>query len=129
MKEDHVDTESLIAALRDSFASLIEADEADVEAGPAFGEVEVVGETWTLHLEGLPETPRAWLAIDDEPENAAEIRAAREAAVGPEAMAALVRADTVLGGALSCALSESDDPLSLDLAAALRAAAPQPPAG
>ncbi len=123
----YVDTATLTSVLRDAFASLIAADEVDVEAVTASGEVEVVGETWTLHLEGLPETLGAWLAIDDEPENAADIRAAREGAMGTEAMAALVQADARIGGALAAALSVSNDPLSQDLAAALCSPTPNPP--
>ncbi len=124
-----MDIESLTAALRDAFAPLIEADEVDIEVGQELGEVEVVAETWTLHLEGLPEAPRGWIAIDDEPENAADIRVAREEAMGTEAMAALVQADSLLGGALRGALTASDDPISVDLAAALRADASQAPQG
>lgn len=122
-----MDTEALSGALRSAFASLVEADEVDIEIGPGPGEVEVVAETWTLHLEGWPDRPLAWLALDEEPEDTKELRAARIAAMGSEAMRALIQADAQVNGGIRTALIASDDPLSMDLASALATGSAPPP--
>ena len=115
--------ETLRQLLEDAFAGVIAADEAEVLPGEAPGEVDLAGEEWTLRVEGWPERPVAWLALDDEPEAPAERRSAREAAMGGASEAALAALDARLDGALSAALAASGDPLSLDLAEAIRARA------
>lgn len=122
-----MDNEDVTAALQDAFASLVEADEVDVEAGTEPGTVEVVAEAWTLHVEGWPDHSIAWLAIDEEPEDPKQIRAARAAAMRPEAIEALTRADAQTNSGIRAALVASDDPLSLDLAAALSTNSPPAP--
>ena len=87
----------------------------------------MVAETWTLHLEGWPDRPLGWLALDEEPEDTKELRAARIAAMGSEAMTALIQADAQLNGGIRGALIATDDPLSLDLAAAFDSGSPPPP--
>ena len=108
----------LVAALEIAFAGLIEADDVDIEV--AQGAVQVSGEEWTLHVEGWPASPLGWLALDDEPEDATERRATREAAMGEAALAALALADRTLEGGLSAALRAPGDPLSTELADAIR---------
>ncbi len=122
-----MDTNDLTAALRDAFAPLVAADEVDIESGTEPGVVEVAAEAWTLHLEGWSDRPLAWLAIDEEPDDAGKLGAARSAAMGSEALAALTRADAKLNGGIRDALAASDDPLSLDLAAALSVGSTVPP--
>ena len=114
-----MDATTVEGLLRDAFADAIAADEVDVLTGEEPGVVEVAGEEWTLRLEGWPDRPVAWLALDDEPDAVEERRAAREAAIGDAFEAVLARVDRRLGGALAAALAASGDPLSLDLAAAL----------
>ena len=123
-----METKELLAALQEAFARLVEADEVDIEVDPEAGGVEVAAEAWTLHLEGWPDRPLAWLAIDEEPEDAGQLGEARHAAMSSEALAALRRGDATLNGGIKAALAASDDPLSLDLAAALTTGSPGDPA-
>jgi hypothetical protein len=103
------------ATFREFLAALIDADLLDVVVDAA-GAVEAIGEEWTLHLEGWPERPLAWLALDDEPDDPAEVAAALQEAINGETVAALAAADARLGGALARALGASGDPLSRTLA-------------
>ncbi len=111
-----------LAALRAAFATLSSADEAEVVEGDDDG-IDVIGEEWTFHAEGWPGPAIAWLALDDEPdeENDRSIREACEAALPPEAFAALAAADQQLNGALRASLVATLDPVSRDLARAITA--------
>ena len=110
--------EPLLAALRGAFAAALKSGEVDVVEDATAGEVEILADDWTLHLEGWPLTT-AWFALDDDPVSPAEQRAALTAALSRGGLAALRDADTRLAGALTAALAASDDPLSATLASLL----------
>jgi hypothetical protein len=104
--------EAVTTALRE----IMDADAFDVIPGDAF--VDIASDSWTLRIEGTPVT-MAWLSIDDEPEDAERLHAARRAAMPLDVDQALAIADHRLGGALLTALSASQDPLTIDLTTAL----------
>ena len=106
-----------VAALFAEFAArLVAADVLEIVLDASGGELEVLGEEWTLHLEGWPGRPLAWLALDDEPDDPAELTVALNAALDEESIAAFVAVDAALGRTLSAALRASHDPLSTALA-------------
>ena len=107
------------AILEESLAPLIAADALDVVLEDDGGALEAIAEDWTLHLEGWPDQPRAWLALDDEPDDPAELPTALAAALADDALAALTVADERLGGSLATALRAVHDPLADVLAAAI----------
>lgn len=113
------------AILDETLAALVAVGALDVELDAESGELEVVGEEWTLHLEGWPQQPLAWLALDDEPDDPAEIPAALLAVLDPKTLASLARADGRLGGDLVAALRAAHDPLADELADTLEALRPQ----
>lgn len=97
----------------------LEADGAvDIEVAEDGLEVDVLGDEWTVHLEGWPERPVAFLAIDDEPDDPKKLAKVRARAIPPAVEAALAEIDGRLDGGLRAALVASGDPLSIDLAAA-----------
>lgn len=103
----------LTAALAATNADMLPTDQPD--------ELDVSGDDWTLHLEGWPDQPLAWLALDDEPEETMDRRSELRRALGADVLAALAAADTQLSGRLGEALRAGADPLSIDLADALAA--------
>jgi len=109
----------LVAALRTAFAAALKSGEVDIADDAATAEVDVFADDWTLHLEGWPLTT-AWFVLDDDPVSPAEQRAARAAALSRGGLAALHDADARLDGALTAALAESGDALSVTLASLLR---------
>jgi hypothetical protein len=111
--------EPLLAALRDAFTTSLTSGEVDVVEDAAAGEVEVIADDWTLHLEGWPLTA-AWFALDDDPASPAEQRAALSAALSRGGLPALRDADARLDGALTSALASSGDALSVTLTMLLR---------
>ncbi len=114
-----LDASVVAAVLREAFARAIQRADIDVvERAEESGVVEVMADAWTLHINTGPVT-LAWLALDAEPESPARARFEREAVMLARDLAALIVADTALDGALRDVLSASDDPLSLDLAAAM----------
>jgi hypothetical protein len=113
------------AVLENTLAPLVAAGALDVELDAEAGELEAIAEEWTLHLEGWPQQPLAWLALDDEPDNPGEVPAALLAVLDPTTLTALARADWRLGGDLVAALRAVHDPLSDELAETLEALRPQ----
>ncbi len=75
-----------------------------------------------MHLEGWPEEAVAFLALEDEPDDAARVRAARAKVMSGKVEAAMVELDRRLAGMLRAALLETGDPLSMDLAVVIGAA-------
>lgn len=110
--------EPLLAALRGAFAAALKSGEVDVVDNTTAGEVEILADDWTLHLEGWPLTT-AWFALDDDPISPAEQRATLAAALSRGGLAALRDADARLAGALTTALAASGDSLSISLVALL----------
>jgi hypothetical protein len=113
-----LDCATISAAVAEVLNDVIGADAFDVMPDPEGNWVDIAYDRWTLHVEGSPVTT-AWVAIDDEPEDAERLHAARRAAMPLEIDQALAIANMRLGGELVSALSASHDPLSLDLATAI----------
>jgi hypothetical protein len=99
-----------------ALSEIMDADAFDVIPGDGF--VDIATDSWTLRIEGTPVT-MAWLSIDDEPEDAERLPAARLAAMPLDVDQALAIANGRLDGALMTALSASRDPLTLDLATSI----------
>ena len=95
-------------------------DEFDVSVDDETGAIELATDDWTLQLEGVPEHPIAWFAIDNEPDSAADYPAARYDALRSVEEAALRRANVVLDDLLALALEASGDQFSGHVAGALR---------
>jgi hypothetical protein len=110
----------VVAALRTELAAGESTDEFDISVNDETGAIECATDDWTLLIEGVPETPAAWMAIDEEPEDEAGFERARRDAILPREEEALVRANTALDGLLSQALDASNDPFSQHVARALR---------
>jgi hypothetical protein len=102
-------------AVTNALKEIMDAEAFDVIPGDANAFVDIATDSWTLRFEGTPVTV-AWLSIDDEPDDAKQLLAARRAAMPPDIDQALAIANKRLGGELVSALSASHDPLSLDLA-------------
>jgi hypothetical protein len=105
-------------------ARLIAADALEIALDAAAGELDVFGDEWTLHLEGWPTRPVAWLALDEEPDDPADLAAALDAALDDESIAVLAAVEVSLGRALTAALCAAQDPLSTALADRLMASGP-----
>jgi hypothetical protein len=90
----------------------------DLTRADGSGDLEVVTDEWTLRVEQGPELV-AWLALDNEPEDASALASARHEAMGLPVEHALAAVDRRMDGTLSNALRASGDPLSADLADAL----------
>lgn len=114
----------LAAIVREALADLIDSGDIDVVLSDDGQEIDVFGDEWTVHLEGWPSSPSAFAAIDDEPDDPADIPAARAGIFDGPVHAALQDLDRRLDGTLRTALVASGDPLSMDLATALERSAP-----
>jgi hypothetical protein len=108
------------------FADLIGRGEVDVVPGEDGIGIEVQADQWTLAIEGDP-VRVAFLAVDDEPGDPADLSQALEGAIEPDDLAALRELDRRWSGELRIALQESGDALSMRLATLL-AEEPQPQA-
>jgi hypothetical protein len=104
--------------IEDVFADLIGRGEIDVAPAEEGEGIEVQADQWTLAVEGEP-VRVAFLAVDDEPGDAVDLRRALEAALEPDDLAALRALDRRWSGALRMALQESGDLLSMQLATLL----------
>jgi len=96
------------------------AEALGIEAIDRFAEgegVSVATDEWTLHFAA---DGGIWLAIDLEPDDASQLRAAWRSALGPEVEQILAEINQLGAGALVSRLTQSPDPLSNDLAEALR---------
>lgn len=113
--------ESVEEAVRGAMGGLEEEGVVDIEVAGDGLEVDVIGDEWTLHLEGWPEGAVAFLAMEDEPDDPGKVRAARAKVMIPEVDGAMVELDRRLEGTLGVALLGTGDPLSMDLAVALGA--------
>ncbi len=117
--------EQVVEAVRVAMGGMEMEGLVDIEVAGDGLEVDVIGDEWTLHLEGWPERSVAFLAIEDEPEDAAAAAAARAAVMTDGDARALADLDKGLDGTLVAALRASGDPLSADLAAAIERVAPE----
>jgi hypothetical protein len=100
------------------FADLIGRGEIDVAPAEEGDGLEIQADQWTLAIEGDPVTV-AFLAVDDEPGDPADLDQALEGALEPDDLAALRELDRRWEGALRMALQESHDLLSMQLATLL----------
>ena len=115
-----VEVSDVVAALRTALAAGESEDEFDITVDDQTGAIECATDDWTLLIEGVPETPMAWLAIDDEPDDPYQFPRARRAVMSSAEEQALRRADAALDGLLGRALAASEDPFSQHMAAVLR---------
>jgi hypothetical protein len=115
--ESDTSIDRLAAALNAALGSVLDTEEFDITPG-ASGELDVSTDDWTLHLEGWPNGV-AWLAIDDEPDDAAHYTAARRKLMSDAVERALAEADRAVEGALTRALAASGDPFTAELLAAM----------
>ncbi|MGB3329096.1 MAG: hypothetical protein WBA46_09095 [Thermomicrobiales bacterium] len=104
------------------FGPRIDAEEIDVVELPDDGAVEIQADEWTLHLEGDP-LALAFIAIEDEPDQAAAMDAALRIAITPDDLAGMAALNASLDGALVARLANSGDALSQALATLLGATA------
>lgn len=111
--------ERVIEAVRWAMAALESDGVIDIEVAEDGLEVDIIGDEWTVHLEGWPERPVAFVALEDEPEEAKALAAARRRAMPADTVAALAAIDRRLDGELGEALRGTVDPLSVELAAVL----------
>ncbi len=111
--------ERVVTALEGALGDLVGSGDVEIAVDADGGEIEVVADEWTLNLGHRGGALTAFLAIDDEPDDAARIAAARTAAMGEAATTALSVANAQLAGGIATALRRSGDPLSLDLATAI----------
>ncbi len=102
----------LAGALHEALHSHLRAGDFDLESNDAVGSVEVTTDDWTLTFEGFPETPVAYISVDNEPDEPAEYERAVHDAIRPAEMRALQAANSASGGAISAALGASGDPFS-----------------
>lgn len=100
------------------FAGLIGRGEIEVVPAEEGSGLEIQADQWTLAVEGNP-VALAFVAVDDEPGDPADLNQALEAALEPDDLAALRELDRRWSGALRIALQESRDPLSMRLATLL----------
>lgn len=108
----------LVMILRNAFAPQLENGEVDLVATRGNAEFEIQADNWTLHLEGWPVT-MGFIALDEDPASLTEQRAALDAALDNQHMAALRTANRELDNAIVAALEDSGDELSALLASAL----------
>jgi hypothetical protein len=107
-----------IAIIESVLAALIARGEIDVVPGEDGAGIEIQADQWTLAIEGDPPSV-AFLAVDEEPGEMAEMAGALMEAIEPDDLAALRELDRRWSGALRIALQASGDPLSLQLATLL----------
>ena len=112
--------------IEDVFADLIGRGEVDVAPAEEGDGLEIQADQWTLALEGTPLSV-AFLAVDDEPGDPADLEHALTAAIEPGDLTALRDLDHRWEGALRIALQQSGDMLSMQLATLL-AEDPEPKA-
>ena len=105
--------QSLIEFLKPALSSSLGETAFDVLAEDRA--VTIATDDWSLRIETEP-APVVWLAIDDEPESAAEYDATIERVLTPAGLAALATANSQTDGALSALLTVSGDPFSAWLA-------------
>ncbi len=106
------------ATIEDIFAELIGRGEIDVVPAEEGSGLEIQADQWTLAIDGHPMTV-AFLAVDDEPGDPADLDQALEGALEPDDLAALRQLDGRWEGRLRIALQQSGDMLSMQLATLL----------
>jgi hypothetical protein len=111
----------VVAILRESMRARLKPIEFDLTIDDETGEIQLITDAWTIGIEGVPEQPSAWLAIDAEPEHPNEFANALRDAFRPHELDALRTADAALNGLLTQALNASNDPLSTFFANTLSA--------
>lgn len=100
------------------FAELIDRGEVDVAPAEEGSGIEIRADSWTLAIDGDPMTV-AFLAVDDEPGDPADLDQALKASLEPDDLAALRALDHRWDGTLRIALQQSGDILSMQLATLL----------
>lgn len=111
----------LTEALTTAFAALIADTVVDIAPDPdalAGDTWEVQADRWTLSCTGLP-IIRAWIAIDIDIDNIADMATGIRQEISDVELAALAALNDIAGGSLHAALAQSHDPLSMALATVL----------
>lgn len=114
-----VEVSDVVAALRTELAAGESEDEFDITIDDETGAIECATDDWTLLIEGVPGSPMAWLAIENEPDDPDQYPRARRAVMRSAEEQALRRVDVALEGLLTRALEASADPFSQHVAEAL----------
>jgi hypothetical protein len=109
--------DDMVRVLRAHLLSVMGEEDFDLVAGQDVETLDISTDHWTIQFE----SGSAFLAIDDEPAEAAQFASARRAVMSEQTERALAAADADLGGAISDALNASGDPFSLDFVAAMAA--------
>jgi hypothetical protein len=109
--------DEIARVLRTHLLTVMDEDDFDLVIGGSDGSLDLSTDDWSIHLEH----ERGFLAIDDEPADAASFARSRRAVMSEAVEHALAAADVELGGALSAALTATGDPFTLDFVSALSA--------
>ena len=105
----------VVAALRQEMLVDCRKVEFDLKVDDETGAIELATDDWTLQIDGMPDAPDAWVAIDAEPDYPGEYEKAAHDAFRAVELAALRRANQGLNGLLAEALHTSLDPFSQHL--------------
>lgn len=100
------------------FGPRISSEEIDVVELEVERAVEIQADEWTLHLKGDPIT-LAFIAIEDEPDQAGAFASALRTSITPDDLAAMADLNAELDGSLVARLAASGDGLSQALATLL----------
>ncbi|MBX3071423.1 MAG: hypothetical protein KF883_13040 [Thermomicrobiales bacterium] len=108
--------QEVVDALSDALREVLGADGFDLL--PDDQGMTIAADDWSLRIESGPRAV-AWLAVDDEPDDASMFQEAIREIVGAGALGALWRANAAAGHALTALLTAANDPFGLALAAML----------
>ena len=107
-------TDQTVASVAESIeaALLSRVDAGDFDLVVEGGAIDLATDDWTLHLDGFPEV-NGWIAIDNEPDQAAGYGEAVRASFQATEITALREANAGLDGLIASALRQSDDAISV----------------
>ncbi|MCC6944724.1 MAG: hypothetical protein IT335_09105 [Thermomicrobiales bacterium] len=105
--------QEVVDALSDALREVLGADGFDLL--PDDQGMTIAADDWSLRIESDPQAV-AWLAVDDEPDDASRYEEAIRETVGAGALGALSRANAAAGHALTALLTAANDPFGLALA-------------
>ncbi len=114
-----MDTARLAELVREALGPVFGSEQINVRASDRGDELLIVGQAWTMCIEGLPDHPVAVVSINQQLAAPYTLHESREEAMPDGIDEAFAYVDEQVEGALSVALQASGNPLSLDLLAAL----------
>jgi hypothetical protein len=115
-----MDFDRVIDVVNARLSAVLAESDYDLVVSDDRSELDITTDHWTIHLAG----GGGFLAIDDEPAEAADYATARRRAMGEKVERELAAADRELDGAISAALTATGDPFSLDFVTAIQAIEP-----